>query len=75
MVYKNGGKEYQVENVVYGGACINVNGKTITDTSKYNNGMKDFMVFHNGEEYTFGTFEKAYEFAMGVDKEERYIEL
>ena len=70
MKYFNNGKQYNVSNVTYGGACIQVNGTTITDVAQMHkvNDMptpsaKIYTVFVDGDERVFLSFADAYEFA------------
>ena len=71
MKYKNNGKTYNVESVVYNGAIINVNGTSITDHSKNFVGVvgEGYSVFVDSDELGFDTFEEAYDFAMTKQKD------
>ncbi len=76
MIYTNNGKKYAVESVTYGGACIQVNGTTITNQQLLNLLLtnkcldkEDYSVFVDGDELAFNTFEEAYEFATTKQKD------
>lgn len=75
MKYINNGKTYKVEDVVYGGAIINVNGTSITDMAKMAEaidspfGGEGYSVFCDSDELYFDTFEEAYDFAMTKQKD------
>ena len=72
--YINNGKTYEVSDITYNGAIIEVNGTDITDLEK--KGQLDglsfgsgFTVFCDSDEMGFATFDKAYEFAMTKQKD------
>lgn len=73
MTYINNNKRYNVEEVVYGGAIINVNGTSITDLKVMGQftGISGtgYSVFVNSDEVAFDTFEEAYQFAMNEQKD------
>ena len=77
MKYRKDGKIYEVEEVVLGGAIINVNGTSITDIEKMREATGDdlcyrgggYSVFCDSDELAFDTFDEAYNFAMTQQKD------
>lgn len=72
--YSNAGKTYSVDEVVFEGAIINVNGTSITDCALLNklmkmpHEMKGYTVFCDSDEIYFERFESAYAFAKKMQK-------
>lgn len=70
MKYIRDEKQYEVESITYGGACIQVNGTTITDLAKTGfSNSNGFTVFCDSDEIGFDSFEQAYDFAMTKQKD------
>lgn len=75
MTYKKNGKTYQVQEINFGGAIVNVNGTSITNMKLMAETMKSpyptngYSVFVDSNELAFETFDQAYEFATTKQKD------
>lgn len=74
--YVNNGKTYEVDEIIFSGEMVNVNGTTITDCGLMRKLTGDpfmpkdcYTVFCDSDEIVFHTFEEAYNFAMNEQKD------